>query len=346
MRKSDLHYDLPPERIAQEPSARREQCRLMVLDRDLRTLQHKMFTDLPDLLRPGDLLVLNRSRVVPARFDALRQTGGRIGGLFVREESPGIWQVLLQGKGRLRQGDRLTLGEGRWRMDLLDRRERGLWQVRVEPAEPAATILDAIGRMPLPPYIHRKADDARVSHDRDWYQTVYAREPGSVAAPTAGLHFTEALLEQVRGRGVGLAWVTLHVGLGTFQPVEVEDLDAHPMHSEYYELPSETAEKVNAARKQGRRVIAVGTTSVRVLESCCDAAGRLAAATGWTDIFIYPPYRFRCVDALITNFHLPGSTLLALVFALAGREFVLDAYGEAVRREYRFFSYGDAMLIM
>lgn len=346
MNRSELQFDLPEDLIAQEPCAQRERCRLMVLDRGSRTIEHRVFADLPAFLAAGDLLVLNRSKVLPARFDAYRQTGGRVGGLFVRETVLGRWEVLLRSKGRLHVGDELTLGEGRWRMRLIERGERGLCRVTVEPAASAEAILGQIGQVPLPPYIRRQEQDARVVRDREWYQTVYAREPGSVAAPTAGLHFTDDLLRQVRSLGVDLAYVTLHVGLGTFQPVEVEDLARHKMHFEEYELSTEAAEKVNRTKASGGRVIAVGTTSVRVLETCSDEAGRVAARSGSTDIFIYPPYRFRCVDALITNFHLPGSTLLALVFALARREFALRAYDEAVRERYRFFSYGDAMVIL
>lgn len=346
MNKADLHFDLPEDLIAQEPCQQRERCKLMLLRRDSRTIDHKVFADLPGLLRPGDLLVLNRSKVLPARFQAHRSTGGRVGALFVREDSVGGWQVLLRGKGRLHTGDELSLGQGRWRMRLAERFDRGLWRVVIDPADPADRVLDAIGQVPLPPYIHRQDQDVRDLQDRQWYQTVYAREPGSVAAPTAGLHFTDALLEQIRRLGVDLAYVTLHVGLGTFQPVEAEDLTRHKMHSEPYELSARAAEQVNRAKASGGRVIAVGTTSVRVLETCCDSSGRLSPQTGATNIFLYPPYRFRCVDALITNFHLPDSTLLALVFALAGRDFVLQAYAEAVRQRYRFFSYGDAMIIL
>lgn len=343
---SQLHFDLPEDLIAQEPCARREQCRLMVLDRGSRTIRHRIFLDLPQLLRAGDLLVLNRSKVLPARFEAVKGTGGRVGALFVHEQSVGLWQVLLRGRGRLHVGDDLDVGQGRWRMTLIERQDRGLWRVQVDPANSAESILGVIGQVPLPPYVRRSESDVRAAQDHQWYQTVYAREPGSVAAPTAGLHFSESLLEHVRQMGVDLGYVTLHVGLGTFQPVEVDDLSRHSMHSEHYDLPAETAEKVNRTKAAGGRVIAVGTTSVRVLETCSDESGRLAAQFGSTSIFIYPPYRVKCVDALITNFHLPCSTLLALVFALAGRDFALEAYAEAVRQRYRFFSYGDAMMIV
>jgi S-adenosylmethionine:tRNA ribosyltransferase-isomerase len=346
VKKSDLQFDLPEDLIAQEPCPQRDRCRLMVLDRSSRTIEHKIFADLPGLVRRGDLLVLNRSKVLPARFEARRRSDGRIAGLFVREVGMATWEVLLRGKGRLRVGDQLRLGDGQWVMNLLQQGERGLWCVQVLPAAPAGKILEEIGQAPLPPYIHRKDHDPRAGQDRDWYQTIYASEPGSVAAPTAGLHFTDQLLGRLVSCGVDVAAVTLHIGLGTFQPIEVEDLAAHKMHSEAYELPAETADKVNRTRAAGGRVIAVGTTSVRVLETCSAGGDRLMGRIGSTDIFIYPHYRFRCVDAMITNLHLPGSTLLALVFAMAGRDFVLEAYGEAVRQRYRFFSYGDAMIIL
>ncbi len=400
MKKSDLQFDLPKDLIAQEPSRQRDRCRLMVLDRSSRTIEHKVFADLAKLLRPGDLLVLNRSKVLAARFEARRRSGGVVRGLFLRELGIATWEVLLQSKGRLHTGDQLLLADGTWFMNLLQRGERGLWAVQVFPPSPSGEVLDEIGQVPLPPYIRRKDRDARAAKDREWYQTVYASEPGSVAAPTAGLHFTDGLLHRVTDAGAGLAWITLHVGLGTFQQIEADDLARHKMHAEYYDLPAETADKVNRTRasdaraaggtlrgtlgampgapsersesrgdghafRQGPpepwlagtapspelsptrgRVIAVGTTCVRVLETGSDDAGRLTPQTGSTDIFLYPPYRFKCVDAMITNFHLPGSTLLALVFALAGRDFILQAYEQAVRQQYRFFSYGDAMMIV
>jgi S-adenosylmethionine:tRNA ribosyltransferase-isomerase len=346
VKKSELDYDLPEGLIAQEPCGQREQCRLMVLDRSSRTIDHRVFAELPGMLRGGDVLVLNHSKVVPARFEARRGSGGKVGGLFVREVGVGSWEVLLRSKGRLGVGDELGLGDGGRVMKLLERRQRGMWYVEVWPAETAERVLGEIGQVPLPPYIRRSRDDARGVQDREWYQTVYAREPGSVAAPTAGLHFSEGLLREVRQAGVELAYVTLHVGLGTFQPIEATDLADHAMHAESYELPAETAEAVNRARAGGGRVIAVGTTSVRVLETCSDEQGRVRPGAGTTSIFIYPPYQLRRVDGLITNFHLPGSTLLALVFAVADRDFVVRAYEEAVGRQYRFFSYGDAMMIV
>jgi len=346
VKTSALQYDLPADLIAQEPVPQREQCRLMVLRREAGSIEHHRFADLPAMLEPRDLLVLNRSKVLPARFDAYRSTGGRIEALFVQEDERGQWQVLLRGRGRLRLGERLSLGRQRWRMRLLDRLQRGLWRVQIEPADPAEAVLEQVGRMPVPPYIRRKGDDPREPQDRLWYQTVFAQEPGSVAAPTAGLHFSEALLGRLEQKDVRPAYLTLHVGLGTFQPIEVEDLAEHQMHAERYDLPPETAEQINARRAGEGRIVAVGTTVVRVLETCADAAGQVRPGCGWTDLFIYPPYRFRAVDALITNFHLPGSTLLALVFAFAGRDFALRAYAEAIRLRYRFYSYGDAMLIL
>lgn len=344
MKKTDLHFDLPDDLVAQEPCAQPDQCRLMAIDRGSLTIEHRVFADLEHLVQPGDLLVLNRSKVLRAHFEVHRASGGQVPGLFVRQMDLGVWEVLLRSRGRLHEGDSLSLGQDHC-MKLLSRGLRGVWTVKVDPPMPAEKVLEKVGKVPLPPYIRRAPQDARDAQDRQWYQTVYASDPGSVAAPTAGLHFTERLLDALRQRGVDLSYVTLHVGLGTFQPIEVEDLTTHPMHAESFELPAETVEKINRAKAAGRRVIAVGTTSVRVLESCCNSAGVLTPQSGATNIFIYPPYRFRCVDALITNFHLPGSTLLALVFALAGRDVVLDAYAEAVRQRYRFFSYGDAMFI-
>ena len=444
LRASDFEYPLEAERIAQQPLERRDQSRLMRLRRRDGQITHHVFGDLGELLRPGDLLVLNDTRVIPARFACRRPSGGKIEGLFLREVQTGRWQVMLKGAGRCRTGERLALasrsglggelhlrlsanlGQGCWEADLL-RGEQVL-------AQPAAEVLEQHGVTPLPPYIHRPAAEDEASgeerskekepfrgkahgrlsvglgvqpteekahgklsvglgvqpteekahgkpsvgfgagpgeeeethekrpsvglgpaeqdrYDRTRYQTVYADRPGAVAAPTAGLHFTPELLEQLSARGMEFARVTLHVALGTFAPVKDEDLAAHPMHEEWYELPTAAADQLNAARSAGRRIVAVGTTSVRVLETAADEAGRFAPASGWTKIFLYPPATFRAVDALITNFHLPRSTLLMLVAAFCqpgrtgGLEMILRAYDQARRLRYRFYSYGDAMLI-
>ncbi|MBE7504809.1 MAG: tRNA preQ1(34) S-adenosylmethionine ribosyltransferase-isomerase QueA [Planctomycetia bacterium] len=352
MKTSQLHYELPAELIAQTPLERRDQARMLVLDRASGRISHRHFSDLPEYLRAGDCLVLNRSKVVPARFLARRSTGGKVPGLFVREQSPGRWEVLLTGAGRLKPGEELALIGGIWRMTWHRHIDRGLCEVEVSPADPVETVLASIGSMPLPPYIRRvgAADSETDALDREQYQTVYAAEAGSVAAPTAGLHFTHELLGSLENLGVSIAQVLLHVGLGTFQPVEVADLGDHPMHREWYTMPGESADRIARARSSGHRVLAVGTTAVRVLETCAASVGSAATNTversGWTDILIYPPYKFGAVDALVTNFHLPGSTLLALVMAFAGREAILSAYAEAIRERYRFFSYGDAMLLL
>lgn len=382
---NDFDYVLDPELIAQEPAAQRDQSRLMVLRRPGQ-VSHHVFADLPSLLRPGDLLVLNDTRVVPARFFCRRRTGGRIEGLFLHCPQVGQWEVLLRNAGRCRPGETINLvGPREVVLTLTENRGEGNWLVDVHPPLPAGEILAEAGQTPLPPYIRRpsaappsaacgfaepsasqppppnsagplvgSSSSSSPSSDRARYQTVYAARDGAVAAPTAGLHFTESLLAALAGRGIAAVRVTLHVGLGTFLPVKVDDLAGHAMHREWYDLPAATAEAINAARNEGRRVIAVGTTSVRVLESVAavaDERGRLAPASGWTDIFIYPPARFRAVDALITNFHLPRSTLLMLVAAFCspgttdGVATILSAYAQAQRQRYRFYSYGDAMLI-
>ncbi len=347
MRKTDLSYDLPPELIAQHPADRRDASRLLVLDRATGEIQHATFDQISRYVPACALLVVNETRVVPARFEARRATGGRVPGLFLREVRSGVWEVLLEGHGRLREGQTLNLGQGRFVVTLVHRGERGLWEARVEPPESAERILGEIGHTPLPPYIrrtHARPDTDRTDQDR--YQTIYARRPGAVAAPTAGLHFTDEVFASLAARGVESARVTLHVGMGTFTPITADDLARHKMHSEWYDLPAAAADSINAARTGGRRIVAVGTTAARVLETCADASGTLHAGSGWTDIFIYPPYAFRAVDAMITNFHLPGSTLLAMIYAFAGRDLVRRAYDEAIARRYRFYSYGDAMLIL
>jgi S-adenosylmethionine:tRNA ribosyltransferase-isomerase len=323
----------------------------MFFDRGSGQIHHRVFSDLPGFLTPRDCLVINRTYVLPAKFVARRTTGGRINGLFVHEHSAGRWTVLLSGVRRLKDGERLTLGSSPrsspcW-MTLLERGERGSCDVAIEPPEPARTVLEAIGTAPLPPYIQRsEGTPAAISVlDREYYQTVYAETPGSIAAPTAGMHFTPALLEKIRGQGTKIADVVLHVGLGTFQPVEVEDLADHHMHSEWYSLSAVSAAAIEQTRAGGGRIVAVGTTAVRVLETC-GKAGSLVPQSGWTNLLIYPPYRFAATDAMVTNFHLPGSTLLALVGAFAGHERIMSAYRLAITERYRFYSYGDAMLIV
>ena len=319
----------------------------MILDRATGNVEHGVFRDLPGVLRPQDCLVLNKTQVVPAKFTARRATGGRITGLFIREERRGHWDVMLNGAKRLKPNERMQLGESEWSMEFLRRRERGFCDVRIDPGDPASVILGQIGMTPLPPYIRR--DDAasqelrRLDHAR--YQTVYAAVPGAVAAPTAGMHFTDGVLNEIHGKGVSTAEVVLHVGLGTFQPIEVDDLSDHAMHREWFDFPESSVDVIGRSRAARGRILAVGTTVVRVLETCAQE-GRLQARNGWTDILIYPPFTFRATDLILTNFHLPGSTLLALVSAFAGRELVMEAYGIAIREGYRFYSYGDAMLIM
>lgn len=349
---SDLDYELPASMIAQEPAACREDARLLVVGRQTGRLRDDCIADLPRMLRPGDLLVLNDTKVVPAKFNAKRATGGRVPGLFIEEEGPNTWRVMLQGSGRLRVGESLTASATKDEEVLLELEAGygdGQWRVRVDPPGTVEEILDRIGQTPLPPYIHRDADAPMSdAEDRSRYQTVYAQTPGAIAAPTAGLHLTETLIERTREAGVETAFVTLRVGVGTFKPITVDNLARHEMHAERYELTQHVAGAVQACRQRKGRVIAVGTTSVRVLESAAEGPieERLVRGQrGSTDLFIYPPYEFRVVDALITNFHLPRSTLLALVMAFAGIETTRRAYRHAIDKQYRFYSYGDAMLI-
>ena len=323
---SDYQYNLPPELIADRPSERRDESRMLVLDRGTGTISHRGFRDLPEFLLPGDLLVLNDSRVIPAR---LHDPTGRIEVLLLERRSPTLWTAMVRPGKKLRIGSVVEIAGTAATVRQVFEDGTRLLEFGLEPD------LDRYGEMPIPPYFHRPADD----RDKERYQTVYARDPGSVAAPTAGLHFTPEILS-----GLHHAFVTLHVGAGTFQPVKHEDLSLHRMHSEHYSIPQETADRINRTKDAGGRVIAVGTTTTRVLES--QPPGPLAASSGSTDIFIRPPHEFRRIDALLTNFHLPGSTLLMLVSALAGRERILTAYEEAVREKYRFFSYGDCMLIL
>jgi S-adenosylmethionine:tRNA ribosyltransferase-isomerase len=348
MRTSDFDYELPPERIAQQPLARRDEARLMVLRRSEAAIEHRAVRDLPDLLAPGDLLVLNDTRVVPCRvFGRKPDTGGRVEFLFLEETGPGTWRALLHASRRPAPGARIPLGSGAAAAEILEDGGDGSVLVRVTCDGAFAGFLEREGRTPLPPYIRRDgtAGDAG-GPDRERYQTVYARRPGAVAAPTAGLHFTPELLERLGARGIGRTTITLHVGPGTFRPVKAERVEEHRMDAERFEVPAGAADAISRTRAAGGRVVAVGSTSVRALESAADGAGLVRPGAGRTDLFIRPPHRFRAVDAMLTNFHLPRSTLLMMVSALASRERVLAAYAEAVRAGYRFFSYGDAMLIL
>ena len=339
MKTSDFTFDLPPELIAQTPLERRDASRLLALDKNTGGFRHMRFYDLPSLLRPGDCLVLNDSRVLPARLVGRRAGGGACEVLLLTDRGNGVWECLVRPGRRLRPGAGITFGDGELSAEIADVTEGGNRLVRFSYEGIFLEILERLGKMPLPPYIRAELEDA------ERYQTVYSREVGSAAAPTAGLHFTRELLERVQAMGVKVCYVTLHVGLGTFRPVKTENLDEHEMHSEYCVIPQETANLINETKRAGGRVICVGTTSCRTVESWAGEDGTLSASAGWTNIFIRPGYRFKVLDALITNFHLPESTLIMLVSALAGRERVLDAYAEAVRERYRFFSFGDAMFI-
>ena len=339
MKKSDFAYDLPQELIAQTPLEQRDASRLLCLDKATGELQHRIFRELPDLLREGDCLVMNDSRVIPARLFGARPTGGSVEVVLLRDLGGGEWECLTRPGRKTPPGTEITFGGGELTA-VVTRAEADRNKVlRFRYEGIFLEILEKLGQMPLPPYIKEKLEDP------ERYQTVYARDPGSAAAPTAGLHFTRELLEEIENRGVKTCRVTLHVGLGTFRPVKEENIEDHPMHSEFCIVPEETAETVNRTHAEGGRVIAVGTTSCRTLESFAGSDGILRSGSGWTDIFIYPGYRFRTVDALITNFHLPESTLIMLVSALAGRENILNAYRRAVELRYRFFSFGDAMFI-
>ena len=339
MKKSDFYFDLPEELIAQTPLERRDASRLLLLDRETGEITHKHFYDLPDYLNPGDCLVLNDSRVLPARLMGNRLTGGAMEVVLLRDLGDGKWECLTRPGRKTRPGTELTFGGGLLTATVTDALEDGNKVLQFHYDGIFLEILDQLGKMPLPPYIKAELQD------RERYQTVYSREIGSAAAPTAGLHFTEELLDRIRAKGIKVCFVTLHVGLGTFRPVKEEDILDHVMHSEYCVIPEETANIINETKAAGGRVIAVGTTSCRTLESFTEPNGTVLAKGGWTDIFIYPGYTFKCIDALVTNFHLPESTLIMLVSALAGREHILNAYATAVKERYRFFSFGDAMFI-
>ncbi len=339
MKTSDFYYDLPQELIAQTPLQRRDSSRLMTLDRHSGAIGHHHFYELPDFLREGDCLVLNNSRVLPARLIGRRETGGAAEILLLTDRGDNVWECLVRPGKKLRAGATVSFGDGQLTAQIQEVLPDGNRLVHFQYEGIFLEILEQLGKMPLPPYIKEELADG------ERYQTVYSKVAGSAAAPTAGLHFTPELLRQVEEKGVQLAYVTLHVGLGTFRPVKEEELETHDMHSEYCEIPPEAAEIINRTKERGGRVICVGTTSCRTLESFAEEDGRIVPQSGWTNIFIYPGYRFKCLDALITNFHLPESTLIMLVSALAGREHTLAAYREAVKERYRFFSFGDAMLI-
>ena len=341
LKKSDFYFDLPQELIAQDPLEDRSSSRLLVLDRATGQVSHHIFREIVDYLRPGDCLVLNNTKVIPARLLGVReQTGAHVEVLLLKRRENDVWETLVKPGKKCRPGTKLVFGDGLLRAEVLETVEEGCRLIRFDYEGIWEEVLDRLGEMPLPPYITHKLQD------KNRYQTVYARHEGSAAAPTAGLHFTRELLGQIAGKGVHIAYVTLHVGLGTFRPVKEENVLEHHMHSEYYEVTEETADLINAAKAGGGRVICVGTTSCRTLESAADDNGFVRPGSGSTEIFIYPGYRFKVLDALVTNFHLPESTLVMLVSALAGRERVLGAYEEAIRERYRFFSFGDAMLVL
>lgn len=341
LKKSDFYFELPQELIAQDPLEDRSSSRLLVLNRESGGISHHVFRDIVEYLRPGDCLVLNNTKVIPARLLGEREgTGAHVEVLLLKRREGDVWETLVKPGKKCRPGTRLVFGDGALRAQVLETVEEGNRLIHFEYEGIWEEVLDRLGEMPLPPYItHRLKDKNR-------YQTVYAKYEGSAAAPTAGLHFTRELLEQIERKGVEIASVTLHVGLGTFRPVKEENVLEHHMHSEYYQVSEEAAECINRTKERGGRVICVGTTSCRTIESAADESGRVLAGCGDTDIFIYPGYRFKVLDALITNFHLPESTLVMLVSALAGREHVLEAYHEAIREKYRFFSFGDAMFIL
>ena len=340
MKVSDFNYDLPEELIAQVPIKDRASSRLMVLHRDNETIEHKTFRDIIDYLQPGDCLVRNNTKVIPARLYGIKEeTGANVEFLLLNRIEGDIWEVMVRPGRRLQEGARVTFGDGILKAEILEKMNGGSRKVKFEYDGIFNEILDKIGLMPLPPYIHETLKE------KDRYQTVYAKYEGSAAAPTAGLHFTDELLEQIKAKGVEIANVTLHVGIGTFRPVKEENIEDHDMHTEHYYIKQEDVEKINKAKQEGHRVIAVGTTSCRVLEAVADKNGMVKEEEGDTNIFIYPGYTFKCIEGLITNFHLPESTLIMLVSALSNREFIMKAYEEAVKERYRFFSFGDAMFI-
>ena len=340
MKLEEFDYNLPEELIAQVPIAKRDESRLMVLHRESKKVEHKTFKDIIDYLKPGDCLVRNNTKVIPARLYGKKETGANVEFVLLNQIEGDIWESIVRPGNKLKPGTKVEFGDGLLKATILDIMDGGTRKVEFEYEGIFNEILDEIGLMPLPPYIHESLKE------KDRYQTVYAKYDGSAAAPTAGLHFTPELLKKIEEKGVKIANVTLHVGIGTFRPVKEENIEEHKMHTEHFYIKQEDVEKINETKKAGGRVIAVGTTSCRVLETIAsEETGLVEATEGDTGIYIYPGYKFKCIDGLITNFHLPKSTLLMLVSALAGREFVLDAYNEAVKEKYRFFRFGDAMLI-
>ena len=340
MKTSDFYYDLPHELIAQTPLPDRSSSRLLCVNKATGELKHGTFTDILGYINPGDCLVVNNTRVIPARLYGVKEgTGGKIEFLLLTRKEDDVWEVILKPGKKAKPGARFVFGDGLLTAEILDTVNDGNRLVKFYYEGLWENVLDRLGEMPLPPYITEHLED------KERYQTVYSKHEGSAAAPTAGLHFTPELLKALEYKGVKIAYVTLHVGLGTFRPVKVDDVENHKMHSEFYIINKETADIINNTKKSGGRIISVGTTSTRVLETVADDNGFVREATGWTDIFIYPPYRFKCPDALITNFHLPESTLLMLVSAFSSKEIMMNAYEEAVKEKYRFFSFGDAMFI-
>lgn len=339
MELSEFNYYLPEELIAQTPIAKRDESRLMILDKNTGKIENKVFKNIIDYLEPGDCLVRNNTKVIPARLYGKKETGAKVEFVLLKNIENDVWEAMVRPGNKLHTGAKVVFGDGILRAEILETVQDGTRKVKFEYDGIFNEILDKIGLMPLPPYIHESLKD------NDRYQTVYAKFDGSAAAPTAGLHFTEELLKKIEDKGISIANVTLHVGIGTFRPVKEKNIEEHHMHTEHYYIKQEDAEKINNAKKSGHRVIAVGTTSCRTIETVADKNGFVKACEGDTGIYIYPGYKFKCLDALITNFHLPESTLLMLVSALAGRENVLNAYNEAVKERYKFFSFGDAMFI-
>ena len=340
MKVKDFDFDLPKELIAQHPLENRDECRLMAVDKNTGCIEHKHFKDVIDYLEKGDCLVLNDTRVLPARLMGVKEgSGGKIEFLLLKRAENDTWEVLVKPGKKAQIGTKFIFGNGELKAEIIALGDEGIRIAKFDFQGIFEEILDKLGQMPLPPYIKEKLED------QELYQTVYSKSVGSAAAPTAGLHFTEELLKKIKDKGVNIAFVTLHVGLGTFRPVKVETVEDHSMHSEYYELTKENADLINSAKDNGKKVIAVGTTSNRTIETIANEQGRVSEKSGWTSIFIYPGYRFKAVDVLITNFHLPESTLIMLISAFSSRELVMKAYKIAIEKKYRFFSFGDAMII-